>query len=158
MTKESLMFSWSRSAISQHVTARAGNRRFWLLSAPRAHTKAPSKTDLHRKTLRVRNRPKATRTKEQPEADGDARFLLSAACLERRRGSRDGDGVPLVLFPGHVLRFGLGRGRRGQPGLDVRHDVHGIHHVGIAAVELVVGPGARRAGTPVHRERVVELA
>ena len=28
-------------------TARAGNRRFWMLSALRAHTKAPYKTDLH---------------------------------------------------------------------------------------------------------------
>ena len=34
------------------VTARAGNRRFRRLSALRAHTKAPYKRDLHRKTLR----------------------------------------------------------------------------------------------------------
>ena len=34
------------------TTARAGNRRFWLLSALRAHTKAPYKIDFHRKTLR----------------------------------------------------------------------------------------------------------
>jgi hypothetical protein len=33
-------------------TARAGNRRFWCVSARRAHKKAPYKTDLHRKTLR----------------------------------------------------------------------------------------------------------
>jgi hypothetical protein len=37
--------------------ARAGNRRFWCLSALRAHTKAPYKTDLHRKTLRELKRP-----------------------------------------------------------------------------------------------------
>jgi hypothetical protein len=38
-------------------TARAGNRRFWCLSALRSHTKAPYKTDLHRKTLRELKRP-----------------------------------------------------------------------------------------------------
>jgi hypothetical protein len=38
-------------------TARAGNRRFWCFSALRAHAKAPYKTDLHRKTLSVLNRP-----------------------------------------------------------------------------------------------------
>jgi hypothetical protein len=43
----------SRSSFS----ARAQNRRFGLFSAPRAHTKAPYKTDLHRKTLRALNRP-----------------------------------------------------------------------------------------------------
>jgi hypothetical protein len=39
------------------ISARAGNRRFWLLSALRAHTKPPYRTGLHRKTLRVLNRP-----------------------------------------------------------------------------------------------------
>jgi hypothetical protein len=34
------------------ASARAGNRRFSCLSALRAHTKVPYKTDLHRKTLR----------------------------------------------------------------------------------------------------------
>jgi hypothetical protein len=37
--------------------ARAGNRRFELLSALRAHTKVPYNPDLHRKTLRALNRP-----------------------------------------------------------------------------------------------------
>jgi hypothetical protein len=37
--------------------ARAGNRRFWLLSTLRAHTKVPYKIDLHRKTLIALNRP-----------------------------------------------------------------------------------------------------
>ena len=37
---------------SAAITARAGNRRFGPLSALRAHTKTPYKTDLHRKTLR----------------------------------------------------------------------------------------------------------
>jgi hypothetical protein len=35
------------------VTAQAGNRRFWLLSALRAHTKPPQKTDLLWKTPRA---------------------------------------------------------------------------------------------------------
>ncbi len=33
-------------------------RRLWLLSALRAHTNAPYKTDLHRKTLMALNRPR----------------------------------------------------------------------------------------------------
>ena len=38
------------------VAARAGKRRFWLLSALRAHTKkAPYKTDFHRKMLMALN-------------------------------------------------------------------------------------------------------
>jgi hypothetical protein len=43
-------------------TARARNHRFWRLSALRAHTKAPYKTDLHRKTLMTLNRPGTART------------------------------------------------------------------------------------------------
>ena len=42
--------------------ARAGNRRFWCLSARRPHTKAPYKTDLHRKTLMALNSHRAART------------------------------------------------------------------------------------------------
>jgi hypothetical protein len=42
--------------------ARAGNRRFRLLSALRTHTKAPYKMDLNKKTLRALNRPWAART------------------------------------------------------------------------------------------------
>jgi hypothetical protein len=41
---------------------RPENRRFWHLSALRAHTKAPYKMYFHRKTLRALNRPKAVRT------------------------------------------------------------------------------------------------
>jgi hypothetical protein len=37
------------------VTARAGNRRFGLLSTLRAHAKAPYKTNLHRETPRNAN-------------------------------------------------------------------------------------------------------
>jgi hypothetical protein len=44
------------------VTARAGARRFGPLSALRAHTKAPYKTDFNRKTLRELHRPGTART------------------------------------------------------------------------------------------------
>ena len=47
-----------------YVTARAGTRRFRLLSALRAHTKALYKTDSHRKTLMALNRPGTARTVE----------------------------------------------------------------------------------------------
>ena len=50
------------SPSKRNETARAGNRRFRLLSALRAHTKAPYKTDLHRKTLMALNRPGTART------------------------------------------------------------------------------------------------
>ena len=53
------------SGTTATVSARAGNRRFRPLSALRAHTKAPYKTDLHRKTLMALNRPGTART------DGD---------------------------------------------------------------------------------------
>jgi hypothetical protein len=46
-------------------TARAGNRRFfffWLVSALRAHTKAPHKTDALWETLRPLKRPGRART------------------------------------------------------------------------------------------------
>jgi hypothetical protein len=38
------------------LPARAGNRRFWRLSALRTHTKVQYKTDLHRETLRALDR------------------------------------------------------------------------------------------------------
>jgi hypothetical protein len=46
--------TWTeRSTVEiERPTARAGNRRFWLLSALRAHTKAPYKMDFHRKMQR----------------------------------------------------------------------------------------------------------
>ena len=44
------------------LPARAGNHRFWLLSTPRAHTKAPYKSDLLRETLRSLKRPGRART------------------------------------------------------------------------------------------------
>ena len=47
----------SRPARLPPPPVRAGSRRFWLLSALRAHTKVPYKADLHRDTLRALNRP-----------------------------------------------------------------------------------------------------
>ena len=46
-------------------TARAETHRFGVLSALRAHTKAPCKTDLLWRTLRVTNRPERARTDEE---------------------------------------------------------------------------------------------
>ena len=51
--------------------ARAGNRRFWLLSALRTHTTAPYKSDLMWKTLRPpknSKRPRRVRTGRWPGA------------------------------------------------------------------------------------------
>ena len=53
------------AAFSKAATARAGNRRFWCLSALRAHTKAPYKTDLHRKTLMALNHPRRPGQRER---------------------------------------------------------------------------------------------
>jgi hypothetical protein len=55
---------------SGSTTARAGNHRFRLLSALRAHTKAPHKMCFHRETLRALNRPKAARTDYEASTAG----------------------------------------------------------------------------------------
>ena len=47
------------------LAARAGNRRFWRLSALHAHTKPPYKMNSHRKTPRELNRPGRARTVER---------------------------------------------------------------------------------------------
>jgi hypothetical protein len=54
----SICFAGEKAAPAPH-TARAGNRRFGRLSALRAHTKAPYKTNSHRKTLRNAKNSKA---------------------------------------------------------------------------------------------------
>ena len=43
---------FGRAGEKRLSTARAGNRRFWRLSVPRAHTKSPYRTDFHGETLR----------------------------------------------------------------------------------------------------------
>jgi hypothetical protein len=57
-------------------SARAGHRRFWPLSALRAHTKAPYKTDLIWKTLRPLERPGRARTGQGVHRAGARRGLL----------------------------------------------------------------------------------
>jgi hypothetical protein len=52
----------STACFSADCTARAQNRRVRLLSALRAHTKAPYKTELLWRTLRALNRPGWSRT------------------------------------------------------------------------------------------------
>ena len=49
--------SMAAAVAPTRATARAENRRFRRLGAPRAHTKAPHKTDLHRNTLRALDPP-----------------------------------------------------------------------------------------------------
>jgi hypothetical protein len=58
--------------------ARAGKRRFRLSSALRAHTKAPHKTDLHRKTLVALSRPPG----------GPGHSALSGRCAKRSGGGQ----------------------------------------------------------------------
>jgi hypothetical protein len=65
------------------MTARAGNRRFGRLSALRAHTKTPYKTDLHRNTLMELNRPGTARTVPQHPADVEGEGPRDAVPLRR---------------------------------------------------------------------------
>ena len=76
--------------LERSMTARAGNRRLWCLSALRAHTKAPYKTDLHRKTLRALNRPKAARA----EGDGQDRVRGPPLHQQQHREGAGGDARP----------------------------------------------------------------
>ena len=64
-------------------TARAGNRRIWLLSALHVHTKPPYKTDLHKKTLRLLNRPGRVRTAREA-AQQRALPAAAASCDQQR--------------------------------------------------------------------------
>ena len=61
-------------------TARAANRRFWLVSTLRVHRKEPSKTDVLWETLRPLQRPARAR------AESEALVLRDA-----EREVRDGD-------------------------------------------------------------------
>ena len=56
-TRRSCETASPRQIVAASATARAGNRRFGSLSAPRAHTKVPYKTNLQRKTPMALNRP-----------------------------------------------------------------------------------------------------
>ena len=56
--------------MAEMMTARAGNHLFfWLLSALRAHTKAPCRTDLLRETLRPLNRRGRAQTERQDKVE-----------------------------------------------------------------------------------------
>ena len=92
--------------------ARAGNRRFWLLSTLRAHTKVPYKIDLHRKTLIVLNRPGRARTVQsesacdrardrgvEPSAAAGATAALAAGRRLRRDGWQQGE---RTRYAGHA--------------------------------------------------------
>ena len=70
------------------ATAQAGNRRFWCLSDPRAHTEAPYKTDLHRKTLRALirirrpgQRRKLTGAVARVHLGVDVKVIMTSPCM-----------------------------------------------------------------------------
>jgi hypothetical protein len=101
-------------------TARAGNRRFWRLSALRAHTKAPYKTDLLWKTPRALKRPGRART----GAGGPQELERRGPCT-RLVGGRLGGGGGVGRAEGlhgrarlrdRPLTEGRKSGRRARPG------------------------------------------
>jgi hypothetical protein len=92
------MFSGSPS------TARAGNRRIQLLSALRAHTKAPHKDDILRRTLRALKRPRRAR---RTDAGGQAHGHRRQRDAEHTHLSRGSKGMHL-LSPSYTSLF-LGR-------------------------------------------------
>jgi hypothetical protein len=65
-TQSTAPTSKSLRNMSNTSPARAGNRRFWLLSALRAHTKMPYKIDLLWETLRALKHPGRARTVQKP--------------------------------------------------------------------------------------------
>jgi hypothetical protein len=80
---------------SKTRAARAGIRRFGSLSGLRAHTKAPYKTDLHRKTLMALNSPGTARTVGE---------RLHDLVRPRRRRLAEGESVIKYKFPLNVLK------------------------------------------------------
>jgi hypothetical protein len=96
--------------------ARSGNRRFWLLSPLRNHTKALQKPDSHRKTLRPLKRPGRGRTGSSESlrpAPPLASRARSACTLRTATSCRCSPGVSRVR-----AWFGrsVGRSRRGRQG------------------------------------------
>ena len=90
------------------TSARAGNRRFGLLRARRAHTKAPYKPDLLWETLRALNRPGRARTVEVGRV-GDGRRLRACRALRARLAAR--------LDVGKLAQHAAFAGRRPDLGL-----------------------------------------
>ena len=82
--------AWVRE--QRALTTRAGNRRFWCLCTLRAHTKAPYKTDLHRKTLRALKRPGGPG--QEPMAPAASGFASSIWPREDARHARSGHRRP----------------------------------------------------------------
>jgi hypothetical protein len=82
---------------SVSLPARAGTRRFWLLSTPRAHTKTPYKTGLLWETLGALKRPRGP----------GPRMQLVRALLA---------GVAVRVAPAHAALGALGQQGWGQAG------------------------------------------
>jgi hypothetical protein len=83
---------WSAVSFVVMRAARAGNRRFWPLSGLHAHTKAPYKTDLHRKMRMALNRPGRART--VPHVALDLLEVVALLDAEELPGRADDGGVP----------------------------------------------------------------
>ena len=86
------------STCGARESARAGYRRFWPLSAPRAHTKAPYKPDLLWETLRSLNRHGRARTDME---DLLVRHLAHNG-VSRRRGQHPASVRQLPRGPSHI--------------------------------------------------------
>jgi hypothetical protein len=90
MVKRGLVtFCNSKQWTKQAAARRPGNRQFCLLSARRAHTNAPYKSDLLWETLRVLRRPERARTGERDREDE----LLVGVALQPGAGRGLSQGV-----------------------------------------------------------------
>jgi hypothetical protein len=140
---------WRRGAPRGSSAARAGNRRSRLLSALRTHTKVPYKIDLHRKTLRALNRPRAARTVRWCSI-----WCASETCLGFGRIAASDIEAPSML----VNMVGSRSGRRckaamrpsplGTPPLfqpAAAFVVHGVRHLRAAAAAASIAGQPRAA-------------
>ena len=80
----------STVAVGACTTVQARGNRM-RLSALRAHPKAPSKMDFHRKTLRALNRPWAARTVPQCSCSGSKAARASAGSSQTQRSPTFGE-------------------------------------------------------------------
>ena len=103
-----------RTSPPQVLTARAGNRRFRLLSSLRAHTKAPCKMDFHTKTRSAIHRPGAARTVAFERASGPIGVPAAGAW---RSGSH-------YLVPRFIYLYDVGLNKSPAPVKIVRNDGH----------------------------------
>jgi hypothetical protein len=121
--------------------ARAGNRHFWRLSALRTYTKAPCKTDLHRKTLRALNRPGGPG--QELDVDEAVREVEVRPAPARERAAPPSRTRPVLVDTANPCRGGAWRAR----GMAVRPPSPPRHR-GTKAVQK------RNRATFAHVERI----